>query len=154
MIRVEKSSTADTRTCDHSQVSMKQLAASSLSHIGDVQRGLGYMSGLLFIAGRKHDHDKISDEGLAAFHKDFANNFETKDWWNNHRKVNRHHLNIPDGVPDDVDLVDVIEHVVDCVMAGMARSGDFYMVELPAELLQRAVKNTANKLVAQIEVVE
>ena len=153
MIKVERSPTADTRTCDHSKVTKSQLLASSQSHIYDVHAGLRHISALLIQAGINHDHDKVSDEGLAAFHKDFTTNFETKDWWDNHRKVNRHHLAMADGVPDDVDLVDVVEHVVDCVMAGMARSGEFYMVELPAELLQMAVKNTADKLVAQIEMV-
>ena len=50
--------------------------------------------------------------------------------------------------------MDVIEHVVDCVMAGMARSGSVYDLDLPDELLQRALKNTVELLKANVQVVE
>ncbi|MBT7928761.1 hypothetical protein HN682_02425, partial [Candidatus Peregrinibacteria bacterium] len=119
MIHIKKSETADTRTCDVSKVTKDQLLESSLQHIGDVQRGLEFFIGMMQKAESWHDFDKRSKDGLDAFYKDFKNNFETTDWWDNHRKVNRHHLLQDDGVPDDVNLVDVIEMIVDCVMAGM-----------------------------------
>ncbi len=54
-----------------------------------------------------------------------------------------------DGVPDDVNLLDVLEHVADCVMAGMARSGSVYELKLSDELLQKAFKNTVKLLCDQ-----
>jgi hypothetical protein len=60
--------------------------------------------------------------------------------------VNRHHLDKADGVPTDVNLIDVLEHIADCVMAGMARSGSVYELKLPDEVLQRAFANTVNLL--------
>lgn len=60
----------------------------------------------------------------------------------------------PDGVREDVDLVDVIECVVDCVMAGLARSGKTRPIEIPADVLLKAVQNTANKLVSLVEVIQ
>ena len=57
-------------------------------------------------------------------------------------------------VHDDITLVDVIEHVVDCVMAGMARSGNVYDIELPNEVLQLAVKNTVELLKKNTHIVD
>ena len=61
MIEVASSPTADTRTCDWSTVSRETLLGSSLSHIGDVAKGLGFFTGLLTEAAARHDFDKISD---------------------------------------------------------------------------------------------
>ncbi len=152
MITVKPSSTADTRTCDWSTVSIDQLKESSLSHIGDVGNGLGYFASLLAYAAAKHDFDKLSD--IDGFHRDFATGFKQTEWWENHRKVNRHHLNMADGVPEDVNLIDVIEHVVDCVMAGMARSGSVYELSLPSEVLQRAFRNTTELLKQNVQLLE
>ena len=43
--------------------------------------------------------------------------------------------------------------IADCVMAGMARSGDFYKIVLPDELLQRAFDNTCRLLLLQVKVI-
>ena len=68
-----------------------------------------------------------------------------------HRKINRHHIDKEDGIPDSVDLVDVIEHIVDCVMAGMARSGEVYDLQLPADVLERAFQNTVQLLTENVQ---
>ena len=44
--------------------------------------------------------------------------------------------------PEDVNLIDVIEMICDCVCAGMARSGKFREFKLSDEILQKAVSNT------------
>ena len=49
---------------------------------------------------------------------------------------------------------DVIEMICDCVAAGMARSGDIFDVDIPAEVLTKAVKNTVELLKSEIQVVE
>jgi hypothetical protein len=51
-----------------------------------------------------------------------------------------------------VNLFDVIEMLCDCVSAGMARSGDVYDVDIPAEVLTKAVRNTVELMKEQIEV--
>lgn len=150
MIVIRKSPTADTRTCDWSQVSKEQLEASSRQHIRDVADGLEHFVNMLRRAKIPHDFDKLSD--LDSFHADFQTGFKQTGWWDNHRKLNRHHLNMADGVPDDVNLIDVIEHVVDCVMAGMARSGSVYELSLPDDVLQRAFQNTVRILKANVVV--
>lgn len=152
MITIEKSPTADTRTCDWSTVDKEQLLQASLQHIGDVGQGLGFFASLLALAAARHDFDKVSD--IDQFHADFQTGFKQTGWWDNHRQVNRHHLDKPDGVPEDVNLIDVLEHIVDCVMAGMARSGSVYELKLPDEVLQRAFANTVELMKANVKVVE
>jgi hypothetical protein len=143
-IRIKKSPTEDTRTCDWSKVSKETLLASSRQHIGDVVQALEMFRVMLVQAGINHDWDKIS--AIDHFHADFATGFKQTGWWDNHRKINRHHLREADGIPDDVNLVDVLDYIADCVMAGMARSGSVYDITLPDETLQRAFKNTTELL--------
>jgi len=154
MITIKKSPTADTRTCDFSKVSKERLLHSSKEHIGDVDKALMWMCAQLETRSYSHDHDKIS--GIDQFHADFVNGFEEghTNWWDNHRKVNRHHLNMDDGVPDDVNLFDVLEMIADCGVSGMARSGSVYPMELDSGILQQAVENTMKMLVENIEVEE
>ena len=147
-IRIKPSPTADTRTCDWTKVSKETLLASSKQHIQDVQGGLSLLCILIGEAAHRHDHDKLSD--IDGFHRDFQTGFEQTTWWDTHRKINRHHLNMPDGVPDDVDLIDVLDHIVDCVMAGMARNGSVYDLELPNEVLQVAFQNTVSMLKSRV----
>lgn len=150
MIKIKQSKTADSRTCDSSKVPISQLYDSSVQHIDDVAEGLHFFSNMLENAIDYHDHDKLTD--ISGFHRDFTNNFETTEWWDNHRKVNRHHLFNEDGVPEDVNLVDVIELVVDCVMAGMGRSGSVYPLDIKPEVLMKAFNNTVELLKSNVVV--
>lgn len=140
MIRVPQSQTADTRTCDFANVTKETLRASSVQHIADVQEALSFFAQMLHRAGAVHDTDKLTD--LDRFHADFVSGFKTSSWWERHRSLNRHHLLQTDGVPADVNLIDVLDFISDCVMAGMARSGSVYDLKLPPELLELAFQNT------------
>ena len=152
MIKINKSQTADTRTCDFANTSKETLLASSRQHIGDVVQALAFFQMVLMKAAGEHDYDKLT--AIDWFHSDFITGFKQTGWWDNHRKIHRHHLDKPDGVPENVNLVDVIEHISDCVMAGMARSGSVYELKLSDELLQRAFSNTVELLKSQVEVQE
>jgi hypothetical protein len=44
----------------------------------------------------------------------------------------------------------VLEHIADCVMAGMGRSGTVYELKLSDELLQRAFRNTVELLKSRV----
>jgi hypothetical protein len=151
VITIKKSETADTRTCDFKNVTKEQLKSSSAQHIRDVNKALCLFSEKLFYAAIVHDRDKIED--IDSFHSDFTTGFVAQGWWTNHRKITRHHINYEDGVPKDVNLIDVLEHVADCVMAGMARSGSVYDIKLPDELLQKALRNTVELLKSNVLVV-
>lgn len=152
MIQIQKSPTADTRTCDFTSVSKQQLLDSSEMHIDDVRQGMEFFKAMLDAAAFNHDSDKIT--AIDQFHADFVTGFKQTGWWDEHRKINRHHLLQPDGVPTDVNLVDVLDMIVDCVMAGMARSGSVYPLEIPPEVLMTAFQNTVELLKRQVEVAE
>ena len=154
MIEIYKSQTANMRTCDFANVSKDTLLRSSRQHIDDVRRALDFFAGKLVAAGRHHDTDKITD--IDGFHADFVRGFgpDAQAWWTRHRQVNRHHLTHEDGIPADVNLIDVLDYIADCVMAGMARSGSVYELKLPPELLERAFQNTVALLKSQVRVVE
>lgn len=152
MIEIQKSKTADTRTCDFANVTKETLLASSKQHIGDVRRALDFFMARVCEAGQVHDTDKITD--IDGFHRDFVTGFKQTEWWDRHRQLNRHHLNMADGVRDDVNLIDVLDYIADCVMAGMARSGSVYELKLPPELLEKAFQNTVEMLKREVQVVD
>lgn len=149
-IVIQQSKTADTRSCDFSQVSKETLLASSRQHINDVRRGLELFAAKILDAMHDHDLDKISD--IDGFHRDFVTSFKQTEWWDRHRQINRHHLLEPDGVPADVNLIDVLDMIADCVMAGMARTGSVYPLNIDSDVLMRAFQNTVDLLKSQVEV--
>lgn len=150
MIKIKPSPTADTRTCDVSKVERQQLLNSSRQHIADVAKAMAFFSSKLLEAAVEHDYDKLTN--IDHFYSDFKTRFEQTGWWDNHRKIHRHHLNHADGVPEDVNLIDILEYISDCVMAGMARSGQVYALEINDDLLRRAFTNTVNLLKSQVYV--
>lgn len=123
---------------------------SSRSHIMDVARALAFFSSKLMEAAACHDYDKLSDIDL--FHGDFVTGFRSTEWWDNHRKLHRHHLMHSDGCPDDVNLLDILEYISDCVMAGSARTGKVFALEMQPDLLMVAFQNTVELLKSQIVV--
>jgi hypothetical protein len=144
MIEIKQSQTADTRTCDFASVSKETLRQSSIQHIADVRKGIDFFRDMLDTAANQHDADKLTD--LDGFHRDFVGGFKSTLWWDNHRKVTRHHLLQEDGVREDVNLVDVLDMIVDCVMAGMGRAGKVYPLDISLDVLKRAFDNTAELL--------
>ena len=152
MIRIKSTKLADTRTCDFKNVTLKQLFENSLKHIEDVRVAMDFFISKMEESAKDHDHTKLSHIDL--FHKDFVGGFETQDWYDMHKREERHHLEAPEGVREDVNLIDVMEYVCDCVMAGMGRSGEVRKLEIPDEVLKKALHNTANLLKDQVEVVD
>lgn len=152
MIHVRRSTVADTRTCDYENVSRQELLDASQLHIEDVGKALGLFASMLCSAASKHDFDKLS--AINWFLEDFRTGFTSTGWWDNHRKIHRHHIGHDDGVPSDVNLLDVLEYIADCCMAGMARSGTVYDVELSDEVLRDAFKNTVALLKSRVVLVE
>ena len=149
-MKIKKSQTADTRTCDWSKVSKEQLLQSSEQHIKDVQKGLDFIRNLLKEKAQNHDYTKI--DLIDEFYSDFQTGFEKTGWWEKHQKIERHHFNNSEYIQDDINLLDVLEQIVDGVMAGMARSGEYRCEPISDELLQKAYKNTAKLLLDNIEI--
>ena len=68
-----------------------------------------------------HDLTKIND--IDGFFEDFKTGFKRTEWWESHQQKERHHFNNPKFIQDDINLIDIIDQIVDGVMAGLARSG-------------------------------
>ena len=152
MIHITPSPTADTRTCDFAHVSKATLLASSAQHIADVGAALAFFGTIVTRQAVAHDTDKLTD--IDGFHADFVTGFKQTGWWDRHRKLNGNHFEQEDGIPADVNLIDVLDFIADCVMAGMARSGSVYPLTLSPELLERAFQNTVELLKAEVRVGE
>ena len=114
-------------------------------HINDVQKGCAFIANKIIEAGINHDYTKIPT--IDDFMEEPQFGKETK-WYQAHINNERHHLNVR--CPDDVTLIDVIEKLVDCTMAAIARKG--YMTEdiISDEILQKAYKNTVEMLKREI----
>lgn len=55
-------------------------------------------------------------------------------------------------MPEDVNLVDVLDMIIDCVMAGMGRSGSVRPLDISPEVLMVAFQNTVELMKAEIKV--
>ena len=152
VININKSPTADSRTTDVDKVSKKELLNSTKLHIEDVRKGMIWFAKQLLVAANKHDHTKL--QHIDMFYKDFKSDFKTQDWYELHKKNERHHLSVEQGIRDDVDLIDVIEFLIDGVMAGLARTGQYKKQKIQSGLLQTAFDNTIDKLIDNISIEE
>lgn len=152
MIKIKKSQNADTRTCDWSKVSEDELRINSLIHKDDVFNGMQFLSELVYQAGKKHDHTKISH--IKEFHDDFKNGFKEghTSWWEMHQKEERHHLKNEAFIQEDVNLIDILEQITDGVMAGLARSGEYRQEPISPELLKKAYDNTVKLLLNNVKI--
>lgn len=154
MITIHKSQNADSRTAT-GIVTKESLETNTLSHIDDVYKGMLFFAKKIEEAGENHDYTKILY--LDEFYNDFISgntgeDFKKMNWYKNRHLKERHHLN--DRVPSDVNLVDVIEMITDCCMAGMARNGEITEVSIKDEVLQQAFKNTIAMLSREIKVID
>ena len=148
-----KNPNGDTRTASKN-VSFKDFQIANDSHISDVYSVMINLALRVAKAGKEHDNTKKSEEEL--FYKNFLStintgtNFVEDEWYQLHINSERHHL--LSRCPDDVNLIDVLEMIADCVCAGLARSGEVRALEINNDILQKAVKNTVDMLVKEIRV--
>lgn len=153
MIYINKSENADTRSAK-GNVSKEDLLNNSLSHIGDVINVGNWIADKLKEQVQNHDYTKIKD--IDMFYKDFISGrqgeeFKALAWYQKHL-TERHHLN--DSVPEDVNLIDILEMVIDCSVAGLARTGNIYPIKIDNQILQKAIENTKNLIINEVVVRE
>ena len=156
-IRIFKTQDADTRSAT-SDVTKDKLLSNTLSHILDVQNVGQWLAEMFKDQLSQHDHTKI--DYIDEFYKDFNEQLHSKDkpnfkempWFQNRHLTERHHLN--DRVPDDVNLLDVLEMVVDCTCAGLARSGNVYPITIPQDVLEKAIENTKQLIIDNTEIID
>lgn len=154
-IIIEKNPNGDTRTAPKN-VSFKQFQKANDMHISDVKNVLSILINELNERSEKHDFTKKSDEEL--FYENFLStinndtDFVNDKWYQMHIQKERHHLF--SRCPEDVNLIDVLEMICDCVTAGLARSGNIRDLEINTDILNKAVQNTVKLLTDKIIVVE
>lgn len=150
-VYIEKTPNADSRSAK--KLNYDLVALDTTRHILAVKSVMKAITDLLTENICVHDYTKVTDfdDFFKAFEDDMSGEkkFEESDWWALHL-TERHHLN--DHVPDDVNLLDVLEMLVDGVAAGKARTGEVYPIELPDETLRKALINTQNLLIRHVHV--
>lgn len=137
-------STPNASTITATDFSKEVLIKETNDHISAVSSVMNSLAKQLQIIGFNHDWTKLPphlNDFFEAFktHKQ-GKDFEELPWYVNHVNVERHHLVAH--CPDDVNLLDVLEMIVDGVCAGKARTGIVYPIEIPSEILQKALANT------------
>ena len=155
-IKIKRNTLGDTRTATRVPT-FYEMVDSNKSHIEDVSNMMNRIAEMIRLAGVNHDFTKRFDPEKSLFYRELCatiegkiDNFINGEWYPMHCKTERHHLN--EYCPDDVNLIDVLEMICDCVSAGLARSGSVRPVEIDADILKRAVDNTVNMLVEVTDV--
>lgn len=153
-VEIHKNPNGDTRTATK-DITFDQFQEANDSHRDDVNRVISVLALMLSENGVKHDWTKKSEEKM--FYRDFlatmndGEDFVSREWYQLHVNTERHHL--LSRCPEDANLLDVIEMVVDCVCAGKTRSGEVRDLEISTAILEKALQNTV-KLVDNMTVVK
>lgn len=153
MIKIKKNPNGDTRTAPKN-VSFEEFQESNNMHISDVSSVMYEISRMVDDRGVNHDHTKKSQEKL--FYENFLSmmnegtDFTKDEWYQIHIKTERHHL--LSNCPNDVNLIDILEMIVDCICAGLARSGEVRPVEIDDDILHKAIDNTVELIKSMVEV--
>lgn len=153
MITIYKNPNGDTRTAPK-DVTFEQFQEANDMHREDVSAVMYELSKMVENAGEYHDCTKKNQERM--FYRDFKStinegtDFVNGEWYQLHVLAERHHL--LSHCPDDVNLIDILEMIVDCTCAGLARSGEVRDLEINTEILNKAVKNTCELIKSMVEV--
>jgi len=134
-------------------ISKPQLAACLNDYKEDVMEGMRWLCRRAMRAAWMHDRSKLQDlDGyFDAIQEAKSRGIDVHDteWYGEHYLKERSHLDRR--VPDDVNLIDVLECIVAAIME---KETDQQLPELSAETLQKAYANTFKLLQANVEKAE
>lgn len=152
MIEIIKSPTSDCHRV-HGKIEKANLWLSMARHMDNVNDGMEFFANKLIDAGMTHDYTKMTmfDE----YHKAVQSGKKNKsEWYQKHKELERHHIVEQDY--NDVTLIDVLEYISDCVMAGSVRSNDPQSINIKISdaILQKAFQNTLEMLKKEVIVKE
>lgn len=129
------------------------LKSDTLQHINDVSKIMSCIGCSIIDRGYCHDWSKL--EYFSDFAKDTLERLDTPDfkdraWYKIHTGLERHHINA--SIPENVNFIDLFEMIVDCIVAGKARTGsvDKEFLIIPDEVILMAYWNTVNLLIENI----
>lgn len=144
-VKIVKNTNGDSRVAK-SVPDFYEFADANIYHREDVKDMMNALAEEIQLVGKNHDWTKVKEPYRSNFYRDLCNTIEGRiefkdgQWNKDHYALERHHL--LERCPDDVNLIDVIEMICDCVCAGMARSGEVRDLEINEDILVRAVANT------------
>lgn len=153
-IIIKKNPNGDTRTAKK-DVTFQEFKKANDMHIKDVRKVMNQISNIIVTQGEDHDWTKKSEEEL--FYKNFLStmndgtDFVNDEWYQHHINTEKHHP--LSRCHEDINLLDIIEMVVDCVCAGKSRSGSVRELEISDDILKLALNNTV-KLIDDITDIE
>ena len=153
-IKIKRNTNGDSRAAT-TIPTINQFNNANSMHARDVEKMMKSFAEEIKNRSTDHDWTKLYEPYKSMFYRDLCNTierrmrFEDGEWYKLHCDNERHHL--LKRCPEDVNLIDVIEMICDCVCAGMARSGCVRDLELDMEILERAVKNTVEMLKNSVE---
>lgn len=156
MIEIKETKNCDSRAVKNPEdLTEENVEKDTKAHIEAVEKCGSFFCDLIKKQFSEHDHTKLGKD-LPEFIKAMkahldGKSFKDQPWWQTHL-TERHHLN--DRVPDDVNLVDVLELICDCISAGVARTGEVYDLKISDEILKKAFDNTAKMLKKEIKVIK
>ena len=144
MIEIKRNPNGDSRT-GNKNVSLDEFHKANVMHIADVYNIVDFLINILRNKARWHDYSKLEHEKL--FYKNYLEAvnkeipFEESEFYKLHLEVERHHPN--KNLKDDVNLLDIIEMICDCIAAQAARNGSKPNdIPLDEGILELAYKNT------------
>ena len=157
-VEIRHNAYGDSRTAPRAPT-IGEFERANAAHKEHVRKMMFGISEDIKTQARNHDDTKIYEPLKSLFYRELCakvdgkiDSLEAGEWYQTHINAERHHLN--DHCPEDVNLIDVLEMICDCVCAGMARKGNVYPVTISSEILQKAVENTTNMCIEAVEMIE
>lgn len=151
---VKKNVNSDTRS-SIGDVSYSGFVLANNLHINDVSNTMNRLAFMLMSKGCKHDYTKVTKS--REYYKDYkhtinnGDNFTDSSWYKYHVTTEKHHLN---DFHSDINLLDILEHIVDCTCAGKSRSGEVYPILISDDKIRLALDNTIKLIYDMVDVVE
>lgn len=154
-VTIYKNPNGDTRTAPK-DISFEQFQEANDMHRENVKNVMNGLALKIMITGLNHDHTKKAHNRL--YYKNFLStinegtDFVNSEWYQYHIKAERHHL--LSNYPEDVNLIDILEMIVDCVCSRITRSEDVRPIEINNEILRKALDNTVEYIKDRVIVKE
>lgn len=127
-----------------------------LIHKANIKRTFKLILNELKYRAKVHDHSKVESLPLQyevtkryIGRSEQYHSIKDNEAFAYHVKNERHHLQ--SFVPDDVNLFDVIELIVDCITCSVERQKDFRAIDITDKTLMLAFNNTCKQLLELLE---
>lgn len=151
-IQIEPHTESDIRTATVIPT-REEFDKANISHVKDVCNVMDALVEIIQQRAKRHDYTKFTDADnfyrqLCYCINNHNEDFTSLSWYKQHIAQERHHLNA--NCPSDVNLIDVLEMIVDCVVADIARTGEVQPISIIPAVIDKAVQNTASLIQGMI----